>query len=160
MSFFFFSFSSVTFFIVVINLWLYIGHWQLYGIQLSFFFFSVTFFIVINLCLYVGILQFCGVSLSLSLYFLFSFSNFNFKKLIISFLYIYSFVCFSYCSFPLQLIFKIYKSSLSTSITFHIYSFFLFFLSFPLNIFVSFIFIALFPNWHLALILFSSSCFS
>ena len=35
-----------------------------------------------------------------------------------------------------------------------------FFLSFPLNIFVSFIFIALFPNWYLALVLFSSLCFS
>ena len=42
----------------------------------------------------------------------------------------------------------------------HIYSFFLFFLSFPLNVFVSFIFIALFPNWHLALVLSSSLCFS
>ena len=43
-----------------------------------------------------------------------------------------------------------------------IYLFFLFFffLSFPLNLFVSFIFIALFPNWHLALVLFSSLCFS
>ena len=38
--------------------------------------------------------------------------------------------------------------------------FFLFFLSFPLNIFVSFVFIALFPIWHLALVLFSSLCFS
>ena len=38
--------------------------------------------------------------------------------------------------------------------------FFLFFLSFPLNVFVSFIFIALFFNWHLALILFSSLCFN
>ena len=38
--------------------------------------------------------------------------------------------------------------------------FFLYFLSFPLNVFVSFIFIALFPNWHLALVLFSSLCFS
>ena len=36
----------------------------------------------------------------------------------------------------------------------------LFFLSFPLNIFVTFIFIALFPNWHLALVLFSSLCFN
>ena len=35
----------------------------------------------------------------------------------------------------------------------------LFFLSFPLNIFVSFIFIVLYPNWHLALVLFSSLCF-
>ena len=38
------------------------------------------------------------------------------------------------------------------------YLFFLFFLFFPLNIFVSFIFIALFPNWHFALVLFSSLC--
>ena len=38
--------------------------------------------------------------------------------------------------------------------------FFLFFLSFPLNIFVSFIFIALFPNWKLALVLFPSLCFN
>ena len=37
---------------------------------------------------------------------------------------------------------------------------YLFFLSFPLNIFVSFAFIALFPNWHLALVLFCSLCFS
>ena len=37
---------------------------------------------------------------------------------------------------------------------------YLFFLSFPLNIFVSFVFIALFPTWHLALVLFSSLCFS
>ena len=42
----------------------------------------------------------------------------------------------------------------------HIYSSFLFFLSFPLNISVSFIFIALFPNWHFALVLFSSLCFN
>ena len=40
------------------------------------------------------------------------------------------------------------------------YLFFLFFLSFPLNIFVSLIFIALYPNWHLGLVLFSSLCFS
>ena len=33
----------------------------------------------------------------------------------------------------------------------HIYYFFLFFLSFPLNIYVTFIFIAKFPNWNLAL---------
>ena len=37
---------------------------------------------------------------------------------------------------------------------------YLFFLSFPLNIFVSFIFIALFPNWHLALLLLSSCAFT
>ena len=35
---------------------------------------------------------------------------------------------------------------------------YLFFLSFPLNIFVSFVFTALFPTWHLALVLFSSLC--
>ena len=40
----------------------------------------------------------------------------------------------------------------------HIYYFFLFFFSFPLNIFVSLIFIDIFPNWHLALVLFSSFC--
>ena len=37
-----------------------------------------------------------------------------------------------------------------------VYIFFLFFLSFPLNILVSFNFIALFPTWHLALVLLSS----
>ena len=37
---------------------------------------------------------------------------------------------------------------------------YLFFLSFPFNIFVSFIFIALFPSWHLALVLFSSLFFN
>ena len=37
---------------------------------------------------------------------------------------------------------------------------YLFFLSFPLNIFVNFVFIALFPTWHLALVSFSSLCFS
>ena len=44
--------------------------------------------------------------------------------------------------------------------TFAYLFFFLFFLFFPLNIFISFIFIALFSNWHLALILFSSLCFN
>ena len=37
-----------------------------------------------------------------------------------------------------------------------VYIFFLFFLSFLLNILVSFNFIALFPTWHLALVLLSS----
>ena len=41
-----------------------------------------------------------------------------------------------------------------------VYLFFLFFLSLPLNIYVSFIFIALFLNWYLALVLFSTLCFS
>ena len=37
---------------------------------------------------------------------------------------------------------------------------YLFFLFFPLNIFVSFIFAALFPSWHLVFVLFSSLGFS
>ena len=40
------------------------------------------------------------------------------------------------------------------------YLFFLFFLSFPLNIFVSLTFIALYPKLHLTLVLFSSLWFS
>ena len=65
---------------------------------LSFFFFlSHIFFIaVINLCLYIGLLQFCVFFP----FFLFSSFNFNIFKPII-FSYIYSFFCFSYCSFPL-----------------------------------------------------------
>ena len=42
----------------------------------------------------------------------------------------------------------------------YICSFLFAFLSFPLNIFVSFVFTALFPTWHLALVLFSSLYFS
>ena len=34
------------------------------------------------------------------------------------------------------------------------YLFFLFFISFPLNMFISFVFIALLPTWHIALVLF------
>jgi len=64
----------------------------------------------------------------------------NFFKPII-FFYIYPFVCLSTLLYPLHLIFKVYKSSLSTSITLHIYCFLRFILSFPLNIFVSFVFI-------------------
>ena len=45
-------------------------------------------------------------------------------------------------------------------LTLYICSFFLFFLSFPLKIFVNFIFITLFPSWHLALVLFSSLFFN
>ena len=37
---------------------------------------------------------------------------------------------------------------------------YLFLLSFPLKILVSFVFIASFPTWHLAFVLFSSLCFS
>ena len=76
---------------------------------LRFYFSSVTFFIVsINLFLYVGPLHFCGVFLFfLSSAFFFSFLffySFNFLNLLCYF-FIYFFVCFSYCSFPLQLIF-------------------------------------------------------
>jgi len=59
--------------------------------------------------------------------------------------------------FPLQLIYNVYINLL------HLPQFdfaYLLFLSFRLNIFVSFIFIVLFPNWHLTLVLFSSLCFS
>ena len=49
-------------------------------------------------------------------HFLFSFLFFKFFKTIIIFFYIYSFVCLSYCSFPLTLNININKSSLSTSV--------------------------------------------
>ena len=53
-----------------------------------------------------------------SIFFLFPFFyNFNFLNLLL-FFYIYSFVCFSYCFSPLQLIFNIYKSFSSTSVQF------------------------------------------
>ena len=52
--------------------------------------------VVINLCLYIGLLQFWGVSF----FFPLSFFNFNFLNLLY-FFYTYSFVCLSYCSFPL-----------------------------------------------------------
>ena len=62
-----------------------------------FFFFPVTFFIVvINLCPYVGLLQFWGVFLLFIYFFPFSFLIFLTYNY---FFYIYSFVCFSYCSF-------------------------------------------------------------
>ena len=71
------------------------------------------------------------------------------------FLYIYSLVCLSYCSFPLAMYINLHLPRFNFA-----YLFFLFFLSFLFNIFVSFVFIALFPTWHLTLILFSSLCFS
>ena len=99
--------------------------WNLTKLWSFFFFFfppSITFFIVvINLCLYIGLLWFCGSFLSFFLsfifFFLFSFLNFNFeffKPIIIS-----SFIPLFYfptVPFHLQLIFNVYKSSLSTSI--------------------------------------------
>ena len=65
----------------------------------------------------------------------FSFSNFNFLSLLFFSTFIPLFA-FPTVLFLLQLIFNVYKYSLSL----HIYSFFLFFLSFPLKIFVSFFF--------------------
>ena len=87
-----------------------------------------------------------------------SFFNFNFFKPIIIFLHLFLFA-FPTVLFPLQLIFNIHKSSYLPLFNFA-YLFFLFFLSFPLNIFLNFIFFALFPNWHLPLVLFSSLCCS
>ena len=82
---------SVTLFIVVINLSIYVGLLQFYRIFLSSFFFhfkkSFIFFIILT---------------------------FNFFETII-FFYIYSFVCLSYCSFSLA-VKSLYKSSSSTSI--------------------------------------------
>ena len=122
--------------------------------------YSVTLLIVvIKLCLYIGLLQFCGVFLFCSFFFHFVFFslfyNFNFLKPIIFFVHL--FLClpfllfFSPCSYSLMYI----------NPHLPLFNFaYLFFLSFPLNIFVSFVFIALFPTWHLALVLFSSLCFS
>ena len=67
---------------------------------------SVTLFIVvINLCLYTGLLQFCEVFI-FSPFFFFPFLFFitfifNFFKNLLCLFCIYSFVCSSYCSFPL-----------------------------------------------------------
>ena len=68
--------------------------------------YSVTLFIVVlSLSLYVGLLQSCGVFLfilfSFFLWFFFPlFYNFNFLSLLY-FFYMYSLVCLSYYSFPL-----------------------------------------------------------
>ena len=123
--------------------------------------YSVTLFIVAkNLCLHIGLLQFCGVFHSFfpfSFFFLFFlFYTFNFLKPIIFFLHL--FLCLPFllfispCSYCLM-----YINLLHLPLFNFVYSFFL---SFPLNIFVMFIFIALFPTWHLALVLFSSLCVS
>ena len=63
--------------------------------------------------------------------------------------------------FPLQLIFNIYVNLLYLILFNFEFLLFIFFLSsLFLTIFVSFAFIALFTNWYLHLILFSSLCFS
>jgi len=99
---------------------------------------------------------FCGVSLFF--FFLPPFSSFftvlifNFFNLLYFFLHL--FLClpfllsFSPCSQPLMYINLLYLPLSNFA--------YLFFLSFPLKIFVRFVFIALFPTWQLALALFSS----
>ena len=126
--------------------------------------YSVTFSTgVINICLYTGLLQFCGVFL-FYIFFLSSsifsplFYNFNFFNQ----LYFPTFIplfAFPILLFHLKLIFNVYVFFIYLYLTMHSYSFFLFFLSFPLNMFVSFLLIALFPTWQLALVLLSSLCF-
>ena len=103
--------------------------------------------------------RFSFFSFFLSSSIIFSFLFFiilTFKFLnLLYFFYIYSYICLSYCSFALAVNLYINLHPL------HLFNFaYLFFLSFPLNIFVSFVFIALFPTWHLALILFCSLYFS
>jgi len=76
---------------------------------LSFFLFPQShffFIVVINLCLYIGLLQFCGVSFSFLLIF---------KPIIIFSTFIPLFALLTVL-LPLQLIFNVYKSYLSTSI--------------------------------------------
>ena len=70
--------------------------------------FSHIFIVVINLCLYIGLSQFCGVFLFFPFFFLlpsffFLFLIFKLKNFLnlVYFFYIYSFVCLSYCYFPL-----------------------------------------------------------
>ena len=80
------------------------------------------------------------------------FYNFNFLKTPIFFLHL--FLCLPFLLFfpPLMHINLLHIPLFNFA--------YLFFLSFPLNMFVGFVFIALFPTWHLALVLFSSLCFS
>ena len=106
--------------------------------------------VVINLCLYVGLLQFCGVSL-----FFLSFFNFTILNLLLFFFTFIPLFAFPTVLFPMQLILYIHLLHL------RLFNFpYLFFLSFPLYIFVSFVFIALLPHLAPCLILFSSLCFS
>ena len=100
--------------------------------------------------------EFSFFSFLVPCFFFFLFSFFNFLKPIIIFYTFIPLFAFPTILFPIKLIFNVYKSSLSTSVylCICILSFF------PLNIFVIFVFIALFPTWHLALALFSTLCFS
>ena len=106
-----------------------------------------------NLCLYVVLLQFCGVflfsspiffSFFLLPFFSFLFYNFNFLNLVY---FLYTFLCL-----PSLLFLFPCSSSLKYIKLLHLplFSFaYVFFLAFPLNIFVSFVFMALFPIWNL-----------
>ena len=130
-----------------------------------------TFIAVINLCLYVGLLQFWSVFLCFPFFFLLPFFFFylfiiliyNLYKSIMFFLHLI--LClpfllfFSPCSSSLMYIDLLHLPLLNWACLFFLF-FFLSFLSFPFNIFVSFVFIALFPTWHLASVLFSNLCFS
>ena len=86
------------------------------------------------------------------------FYNFNFQFLKTYYIFSTFIPLFAFPTvlFPVQLIFNVYKSSSTPLFNFT----YLFFLSFPLNVFVNFVFIALFPTWHLPLVLFSSLCFN
>jgi len=118
-----------------------------------------------NLCLYIGLLQFGGLFLSFpfflssSIFFLFSLILiFNFLNLLYFFLHLFLhlpfLLFFSPCNQSLT-----YINLLHLPLTLRVYSFYIFFLSFPLNILADFVFIAIFPTWHLALVLFCSLCF-
>ena len=68
----------------------------LMGVYVYVYIQSHFFVVVINFCLYVGLLQFCGAFLFSFLFFItLIFLN------VFYFFYTYSFVCLSYCSFPL-----------------------------------------------------------
>ena len=106
-------------------------------------------------CYYKPLPLYCHFEVLWSFHFLFSyFCNFNFKILKHIIIFSTSVPSFAIPTvlLPLQLIFNIYKSSLSTS-NFALL-FFLLFLSFFHTI-VSFLFIVFFISWHLALVCFS-----
>ena len=79
-----------------------------------------TLFILINFCLSIGLLQFCGVFSFFSLFSFFFRVVFSFLFFIIlifnTYFFLHLFLCLPFhCSFHLQLIFNVYKSSSSTS---------------------------------------------
>ena len=137
--------------------------------------YSVTLFIVvINLCIYLGLLQICGDSPPLCFFFFcfsfffclfvcfsflfFKFKFFNFLNLLLFSLHL--FLSFFFLLFFAPCNYSLLYINLHLPLSNFAYIFFIFFLSFPINILVSFIFIALCLSWHLALFLLSSLCFS